>query len=483
MRIFCKLFRVLLVGMVLVMGMIFLGGEMPKKYSPGNLAEALGRQSVTVSTFSELRQAVIAANNGTGDTTILLQDGIYQIPSGSGLYVTADNVTLRSLSGQRENVIIQGLGMEDGAGVSHGVLVGGSNFLLQDLTIRNVRNHGVQIQGELNADNPVIRNVIFQDTGEQMLKGSYNAATPEAGSHGGVVENCLFEYTAGVGPRWYIGGIDVHNGKNWIIRGNIFRFIQNPGGAEEGPSEHAVHFWSDSANTLVERNLIMDCDRGIGFGLGDRGHEGGIIRNNMIYSSGSGACADVGIGLENASNAQVYNNTIYFEGEYPHAIEIRFGGTAGGSVRNNLTNRNITNRDGGTAVQSNNVTGARAPWFVNASEGNLRLASEVLGVVDAGEAIEGLVDDFDGALRPVGEGYDVGAHEYGGVPEPSATPTPTGTPEPSISPTVTVTLGPTISAAPGGGGGCSVGEGISGGAFFMLLLPLGGFTAAAMFRS
>ena len=229
----------------------------------------------------------------------------------------------------------------------------------------------------------------------------------------------------------------MHNGKNWIIRGNVFRFIQNPGGAEEGPSEHAVHFWSDSANTLVERNLIMDCDRGIGFGLGDRGHEGGIIRNNMIYSSGSGAWADVGIGLENASNAQVYNNTIYFEGEYPHAIEIRFGGTAGGFVRNNLTNRNITNRDGGTAAQSSNVTDALASWVCKPSAGNLRLASAVAGVVDAGEAIEGLVDDFDGALRPVGERVRYRELMNTGECRSPLLPLlrlPTGTPEPSRSP-------------------------------------------------
>ncbi len=258
------------------------------------------------------------------------------------------------------------------------------------------------------------------------------------------MENCLFEYTAGQGPRWYIGGVDAHNAKNWVIRGNTFRDIQNPGEGDE-PSEHAVHFWSNSENTLVERNLIVDCDRGIGFGLGDRGHSGGTIRNNMIYHSGAGGVPDVGVGLENARDTEVYNNTIYFESDYPNAIEIRFAGTTGGFVRNTLTNRAVALRDGGDAARSDNVTDALAVWFVQASTGNLRLASAVPSVVDKAAAVIGLTDDFDGALRPAGAGYDIGAHEYGSVPAPSPTPVPSPTPEERS-----------------GGGGCSVGVSAAG---------------------
>lgn len=459
-----------LLGLVLAGGLLVLSGVLPA-------AEAA---TVTVSTFGELRQAITDASDSTGATTILLRDGTYQIPSGSGLYVTADDVTIRSRSGERENVIIQGLGMEDGAGVSHGFLVGGSNVTIEDLTIRNVRNHGIQVQGEENADNLTVRNLVVQNTGEQMIKGSYNAAAPSAGSDGGLVENCLFEYTAGVGPRWYIGGIDVHNGKDWIVRGNTFRFIQNPGSGTEGPSEHAVHFWSDSANTLVERNTIVDCDRGIGFGLGDRGHRGGIIRNNMISNSGTAAYADVGIGLENAPDAQVYNNTIYLDGDYANAVELRFAGTTGGFVRNTLTNKAITDRDGGTAARSSNVTDAAAAWFVDTGTGDLHLASEVAGVVDAGEAVEGLTEDIDGSPRPVGGGYDIGAHEYGGTPAPTATPEPTVTEGPTATPAPTVTEGPTTTPGeatatpkPGGGGGCIAGAPSAGPSLGLLLLPLG----------
>jgi hypothetical protein len=57
-------------------------------------------------------------------------------------------------------------------------------------------------------------------------------------------------------PQHSIGGIDAHNAVGWIVRDNTFRKIRSPAGSV---AEHAVHFWSGSRDTLVERNLIVDC--------------------------------------------------------------------------------------------------------------------------------------------------------------------------------------------------------------------------------
>ena len=360
--------------------------------------------AVTVRNAAELQNAVIQANGG-GDTDIKLEDGTYTLDN--ALWVEAENVTVSSVSGNRSAVIIEGAGMK--GSVSHIFGVAGSHFTLENVTLRKVANHAVQIHGEMNVNSPIIRNVHIQDTYEQMIKVSYDASLPNNGSQNGLVEKCLFEYTAGMGPQYYVGGIDAHNAANWIIRDNVFRNIRSPGG---DIAEHAVHFWSNSQNTLVERNLIINCDRGVGFGLGERGHKGGIIRNNMIYHDTSEGFADVGISLESVTNAQVYNNTIYMEHGYANAIEYRFAATTDLTIINNLTNKAITARDGGAAATSNNITDAVAAWFVNTSAGDLHLRYAVPSVVDQALGIEGLTDDFDKTKRPMGIACDIGADEY-----------------------------------------------------------------------
>ncbi|MBM4294522.1 MAG: right-handed parallel beta-helix repeat-containing protein [Deltaproteobacteria bacterium] len=368
------------------------------------LSGAPAGADVIVTTAVELSEAIIQANAG-GDPTILLRDGAYTLSD--ALWVEAPGVTVRSLSANRAAVIIEGQGMA--GDVTHVFNVAGANFMVRDVTLRRVSQHAVQLQGQLNADAPIIRNVVIQDTFEQMVKVAYDSAHPEAGSDNGIVEDCLFEYTAGIGPQYYIGGVDAHNARNWIIRRNTFRGIRSPG---DGYADPAINFWSNSQDTLVEKNLIINCDRGISFGLGRRGHVRGIIRNNMIYHDTSEGFADVGISLQTASDAQVYNNTVFFEHSYPNAIEYRFRGTTGALIANNLTNRAIALRDGASGTVSHNVTGALAGWFVNPAAGNLHLKSPVPTVVDQGMPIPGLTDDFDGHTRPQGRGIDIGADEF-----------------------------------------------------------------------
>ena len=370
--------------------------------------------TITVNNESELRAAVEVANSSGGNTTILVSDGVYTLTD--TLYINAPNVTLSGKSGNRANAIIQGDAMSANARVGNLLRVAGSGFKLNGLTLRRSRWHLIQIVGESNADSPEITNCILQDAYEQMLKVTIDPNNLNTTSDNGLVENCVFEYTAGIGPQYYIGGIDAHGAKNWIIRNNTFRNIISPNTAV---AEHAVHIWNTSANNLVEKNLIVNCDRGIGFGLGDRGNSGGIIRNNMIYhAANKGTFADVSIALENSSGTQVYNNTIFTDHDYPRSIEYRFPGTTGTTITNNLTNKAITGRDGASGTVSNNVTRASRDWFVNVSEGDLHLASGVSAAVDVGLEISGLSDDFDGQNRPQGSGFDIGADEYSAVAPP-----------------------------------------------------------------
>jgi len=384
---------------------------------------------VTVSTAIELAAAVKQANQQGGQLTILIEDGTYLLDN--MLFVTTDYVTLRSVSGNREAVVLKGKGMT--GAVPHIFLVKGKHFTVADLTLGWVKNHGIQIQGELDADYPLIHNVHFVDTGEQMLKVSFTPGNATS-SDNGILEWSLFEYSAGVGPQYYIGGIDAHQAHRWTVRNNTFMDIRSP---ESALAEHAIHFWSDSEDTVVEKNIIINCDRGIGFGLGDEGQDGQIIRNNMIHTT-----RDVGIGLESSINVMVYNNTLFTE-NYPNSIEYRFEASYNNQIVNNLSNAGIVSRSGGMAVVENNVTDAQAAWFVTPHNGDLHLAASQPSVVNQARTLAKVTNDIDCDSRPQGNAPDIGADEIR-VTSPTPIPTSTPTVKPTVMPTAVPTSTPTV---------------------------------------
>jgi hypothetical protein len=395
------------ISILLWYGAIFIGAT--------SLAFA---ETISVGTVTELQSAVASANSAGGGKTIMLRDGTYTL--NDTLYINAPNITIAGQSGVRENVVIQGDAMSSTASVGNIIRVAASNFQLSDVTLQKSRWHLIQIVGENNADSPIIRNCILRDAYEQIIKVSIDSANPSVTSDNGLVENCLFEYTAGIGPQYYIGGIDAHGSKNWVVRKNTFRSIISP---NTSVAEFAVHFWDGSANNTVERNTIINCDRGIGFGLDGHGNTGGIIRNNMIYhSANNGQFSDVSISLTESPNSQIYNNTVISDDSFPWVIEYRYASTNNVVIANNLTNKPIMARDGATGTVSKNVTNAINAWFIKPATGDLHLASAISSVVGAGQSISGLVDDFDGQARPTGAGIDIGADQF--LPK-TALPAPT----------------------------------------------------------
>ncbi len=366
---------------------------------------------VVVSTVPQLVTAVNnTANNG--DRTILVADGTYLL-NGQYLRIAVSGVTVRSQSGRRERVILDG-----NYQTTEIFQIVASNTTIADLTLKRALDHPVHVMGGGSGDvvNTLIKNVHIIDPGEQAIKINPSGAFA---AHSGTIQGSLIELTdtgrtfvendTSNGYPCYTGGIDAHGAEGWTVRDNEIRGFW----CSTGLSEHGVHFWSDSSDTLVERNLIVDCDRGIGFGLGSSGHSGGIIRNNMIFHGVGHRYGDVGISLESAAGARVYNNTIFQEHDYQNAIEYRFTASRNLTIVNNLTNRAIVSRDGGsTTLLTANVTTAVGSWFVDPASGNLHLQGERSGVTGAGSAIAGLTDDYDNQTRPPGTGIDIGADQY-----------------------------------------------------------------------
>jgi hypothetical protein len=224
------------------------------------------------------------------------------------------------------------------------------------------------------------------------------------------------------GGGCYTGGIDAHSARGWMVRFNTFKGIYCENG---GLAEHAVHFWSASRDTLIERNLIVDCARGIGFGLGPsgkdrvysddpypavgyKGHIDGIIRNNVVHAGSAMArFYDTGIELNQAQGARVYHNTLVSRPAFS-SIDYRFPNTKV-EIRNNLTYR-ITARNGARGTVDHNLESAPESLFVNAAGLDYHLKASAHEAIDKGVAVQDSGLDIDG--EPHSKGLpDLGADE------------------------------------------------------------------------
>lgn len=319
-------------------------------------------KSVHIDSIQQLEVGLKAANNSGGHTLFLLDDGVYELTK--TIAIKSDHIMVSSKFGQPENVIIQS-SQHKNTGIGNLFRVTGKHFVIDGITLQNARNHLIQIAGESDADYPVIRNSILQDAYQQLLKISYDHnQNPEISSDFGLIENNIFQYTDGIGPNFYIGGVDLHAGNSWIIRNNTFLDIASPA---DKIAEHAIHVWNNAYNTIVEGNTIMDSDRAIGFGMVHKkhpaiaySHRGGIIKDNFIIHSDNGdPFADTGIILEDSPETIVINNSIWLAHDYPRAIEYRFPSTREVLISGNMTNKKISSRDGGQAELKNNITDAR----------------------------------------------------------------------------------------------------------------------------
>ncbi len=302
-----------------------------------------------VSTVRELTEAVRRARTGS---TILLEDGVYLLDRMIDLNVPA--LVLRSRSGQRSQVILRGGGIDERT-VGVALSISAAGVVLADLTVGAVGFHGVQVRGERSASKAVLHNVLVMDTGQQLVKGS--AAKNGRSADHGLIACSSFQYSEHA-PSDYTNGVDFLNARGWVIRDNYFLRIRGPRERDHSAGP-AILFWGGSGDTIVERNLVLDCSRGIALGLipTANDHRGGVIRNNLVVNLN--AWADEGIEANNSPGVRIEHNTVLVEGRLPWSISLRFAGTEA-LVSNNLTSRSIILRDGAHARLRGNVADARA---------------------------------------------------------------------------------------------------------------------------
>lgn len=326
--------------------------------SPWAVSEEQSR--VVVSNTEQLRNALKTINQTKIGAIIELEDGQYKL-SGSPLRIATEHITIRSKSGIRDNVIITGDAM--GEGLGNLIDVSADYFSIIGLTLKNSRWHLIQVRAEKDVDFFLMDNCVLQDAGQQLLKVSGGKSGPY--SEFGIIQNSLFQYTAGIGPNFYIGGIDAHRSIDWLVKDNVFKNIASPA---KQVAEHAIHFWYDSSDIRTIGNVIINSDRGIGYGLSNRENQsrGGIISNNVIiHTANDHPFADVGIALESSPETVVSNNIIFSTSTYPNAIEYRFKRTQGVVIQGNITNKAIKKRNGAQGTVINNNTGGFSKQIMN----------------------------------------------------------------------------------------------------------------------
>lgn len=377
---------------------------------------------------SDLRAIVAGAASGT---TILLHDGVYDLSGGDNTYRLSFNtpgVILRSASGSREAVVL------DGAyGTNEIISIHASDVVVADLTVKRAYDHPIHISGPSGVpiSGLVFHNLAIIDPGQQAIK-----INPNNGGYAdfGVIDCSLIRLTdAGrseIRDNCYTGGIDAHQARGWKVRRNRIEGFWCP----QGLSEHGVHFWRGSRETLVEENVIVDCARGIGFGLGEDGvsrdypddpypgigylgHIDGRIRNNFVAAHDADLFAsafgfDTGIALEQARGTEIYHNSVA-SSQTPRSssIEWRFSNTQA-EIANNLASSILKARNDAEANLSGNLQEMPLAWFEVIPAGDLHLTAQAAGAVDHGVLLPaGSADiDIDGQLRDTTP--DVGADEY-----------------------------------------------------------------------
>jgi len=407
-------FRIYLIILIFLLPVSAWGGGLnPPEQAWFPKAPALPRgagPSVEVSDVPGLIEALSSAKPGQ---TILLADGRYMMSR--YVQISADNVTLRSASGRRQRVII------DGAESRHRELIGISScsgVTIADLTIQNIRCNGFKINSETNVQNLTIYNCIIHNIWQRGVKG---VKVPRENRSATRPRNCRIQYClfyndrpkrlsddpSDIAKGNYVAGIDVMYATDWIISDNVFVGIQ--GRTFEGRG--AIFIWHDSRNCVIERNIIIDCDVGLQLGNPHRDSEttyhcvGCIARNNFITRA-----PEAGIVTVYTKDCKVLNNTIHDPASRLRRL-LRSVFTNDGLLfaNNLLSGPGMRNESDSEITFSSNLIKDLTDYFVNPASGNLHLKNGAIDAVDKGVAPAEVTEDFD--RQPRGAAPDIGADE------------------------------------------------------------------------
>ncbi|MBD3419252.1 MAG: hypothetical protein GF398_03950 [Chitinivibrionales bacterium] len=390
---------------------------------------------IELSPGDDIRSILYSANSGT---TYLLNTGTYHVTD--IIQILAEDVTIRSASKNRNDVILDGNAggqqLSRSNFASEILQIRASRVTVADLTIRYAQDHGLHLMPPPNGTTIKdirLHNIRVYDCGEQLIKANSNGNPSNLQwVDSSILECSLIEFVDNSvmqpqGGGFYTGGLDVHGGRGWIIRGCTFRGIENQGKS----MEHAIHLWSRSRETLIENSYFENCWRAVGLGMkrdssgfartySDAAgatpyfdHIGGIVRNNVVYNQ-SGIHLETGIEIMNVKDAEVYHNTVISEDQPFNSMEYRWPNTTV-TIKNNLCTHRIMKRDNASGNLAANITNASTNLFANIAGRDFHLKNGSSTAIDRGVTLPGNKSgvDIDGVAR--GANPDIGADETNSV--------------------------------------------------------------------
>ena len=398
----------------------FFAGE--KAASPATIVQpwhpkasslpAAAGEIIRVSGEEEMARALETA---TSKTTVLVSDGHYRLSR--SLQIRADDVTLRSASGQRDRVVLDG-----GGTLGEGIRITNcTGATIADLTVENIRWNGIKIDSDTNVQHPTIYNCVLHNIWQRGIKG---VAVPKERRDSESPKGCVIRYCLFYNDRAkrysddpadtpanfqgnYIAGIDAMYVRNWTISDNVFIGVQ--GRTAEGRG--AIFLWQDSRDCLIERNIIVDCDAGISLGNPQQAEPDQIhcsrfvVRNNFLTR-----VPENGIFVVHTRECKILHNTIYDpESRRGRLIRVLLD-NAGLAVMNNLLiGPGISNQSGAPLALDTNVVTQKLE-LLDPATGNLRLTPSATEAIDRAVPSSEVKADIDGNSR--GNQPDAGAHEF-----------------------------------------------------------------------
>jgi len=403
----------ILVALLAVASVSCIGQDRPPWFAKPSPLPSPSGKVVRVASAEEI---LAAGEQMTEGSTLMVEPGVYMF-SRPLVLRQKQGVTIRSASGDPVSVTLQGKGWDLGDANDDILRVADCNgVLIAGLTFAECRSYGVKVEAEHGPKNVQIYNCRFRDIGVRAIKGSAGQ-DPGVRAIKGSVRFCDFENTKIPPADWlyggdYIAGIDMMALEGWTFSDNTFRNIRG----RNGGGRAAIFIWVRSQKIVVERNLIVNCDRGISFGNPGQSNVNqpggalkyvseGIIQNNLIAGG-----ADCGIELWHAEGIKVRHNSVW-RPDQNWGRGIRLGkGVAQTEVVNNLVHGGIQ-VEGGEANIHHNLARHVDGYFVEPSTGDLSLTAAATGAIDQGVILHETPYDMRGLSRK--KESDLGAWEFG----------------------------------------------------------------------